>query len=726
MSLYPPSPKTVPADYTEPSTRYCWEVVLVLACLLLTLVLYLGLVAGSGWVFYKLVTSSWPRRVEALYVFMRVLGVFCSGFLFLYLLKGLFKHQGRPMEGLVEITDKDQPEVFSFLRKLCEETGAPFPHRIYVSHEVNACVFYSSSILSLIFPERKNLLIGLGLVNALNLSELKALLAHELGHFSQSSMTVGSYVYVANKVLADVVYGRDFLDRSLDEMKTWDFPVGSCARIFSVVLGYLRMGMEAVFNGINRLNLSLLRQMEFNADRYSVKAAGSEVVGQLLGRCTYAGEVFQMLETSLWAGGDHKLYTKDVFAHLESANAALGRIKKDPLWGKRPEVLGAKEFIFKKRQEHRPEDVMWATHPADFDRERAAKDIYVPAETDERVAWLLFANPNELRQSVTARYYETVHEPDGDIALVEPAEFQRFLDDEYAETIFDQKYAGFYDGRYLAMKDLYSLPNSNLRGADEALDEIEGIHAELPAWTKAHRGRVEERERLLKMRSGERQTAEVCFEFRGEQRGPRDVDILLAQVDKELEEDRKILEKGDARIYFAYEFLAKEQGAGLRQDLEDRYKFQLAVQDMHDKTQGAQKIMQQALNFADKCGGEMSEQAFSYVVGGLQEAAGRLNEVLMTSSRFRIPALKNMPQGKFLSEFLDLDQLMTQLSLRVRSIEAKWIDALTERLGVLEDKLNRLHYKSLGALLGLQESIVAKWREKNPPKAEEMSAAGAP
>ncbi|MCI0642729.1 MAG: hypothetical protein L0Y72_15890 [Gemmataceae bacterium] len=55
----------------------------------------------------------------------------------------------------------------------------------------------------------------------------------------------------------------------------------------------------------------------------------------------------------------------------------------------------------------------------------------------------------------------------------------------------------------------------------------------------------------------------------------------------------------------------------------------------------------------------------------------------------------------------------------------KWIDALTERLGVLEDKLNRLHFKSLGALLGLQENIVAKWREKHPRQAEEVASASA-
>ena len=75
--------------------------------------------------------------------------------------------------------------------------------------DVNAAVFYNESLLSLFLPASKNLVIGLGLVNRLNLSEFKAVLAHEFGHFSQSSMKLGTYVYTANRILADIVYARD-------------------------------------------------------------------------------------------------------------------------------------------------------------------------------------------------------------------------------------------------------------------------------------------------------------------------------------------------------------------------------------------------------------------------------------------------------------------------------------------------------------------------------------
>ena len=69
------------------------------------------------------------------------------------------------------------------------------PHRVFLTPDVNAAVFYRESLLSLLLPTSKNLVIGLGLVNQLNLSEFKAVLAHEFGHFSQNSMKLGRRSY---------------------------------------------------------------------------------------------------------------------------------------------------------------------------------------------------------------------------------------------------------------------------------------------------------------------------------------------------------------------------------------------------------------------------------------------------------------------------------------------------------------------------------------------------
>eukprot|EP01034_Spumella_vulgaris_P011947 gene11947-15198_t len=112
-------------------------------------------------------------------------------------------------ENLVEITAAEESELFAFIERINQETKSPKPKKIYLTDDVNAAVFYDSNFWSMFLPIRKNLMIGLGLVNTLNISEFKAVLAHEFGHFSQRSMKLGSYVYNANHILHDMLYNND-------------------------------------------------------------------------------------------------------------------------------------------------------------------------------------------------------------------------------------------------------------------------------------------------------------------------------------------------------------------------------------------------------------------------------------------------------------------------------------------------------------------------------------
>jgi Zn-dependent protease with chaperone function len=697
---YPPGPRDVPADFTEPSSRYETQVLLVLGSLFFTLLLYLALVALCGWGLYELIVLPWPRRVEMGHLLVRSLGLFCCGCMFLYLVKGLFKTQGGQRDDMIEITEAEQPDLFAFVRQLCADTGAPMPRRIFVSHEVNACVFYPSSLLSLIMPGRKSLLIGLGLVQALNLTELKTVLAHELGHFSQSSMALGSYVYVANRVLADIVYGRDFLDRSLSEMKSWDPRVAFFANIFAVLLGYLRLLFELIFKGINLLSLSLSRQMEFNADRFSVKVAGSDAVGQTLQRSVYADEVFAQLQSELWAAGDHQLYSNDIFAHFDGASAALGRHKKDPNWSARPSAIGPDEFLFQTDAQNDAPD-MWSTHPGNFERERHAKEVYLAADTDTRPAWLLFRQPEALREAVSRRFYEVIHHPKVPLTLTDAARVQEFLNEEYAETTYDEKYAGFYDNRYLELNDLHCLPTrANYVNADDAIGDIEAIQASMFDWAPTHRRRQEESERLGNLLGKQNPHAD----------GACDLEHQFKKLQEELESDRKVQTDGDARLYLAHQFLAKEIGCAA--EYEQRYQFHIHIQDLHQKVTDAIDIANEVLDDADASGGEMSEGAFGRTVGGLREAVSRFNEVAMSSSRFRIPKLKHISDGPFLNVFLGMNDFVHDLNAHGGCIEGAWIEDLLDRLAEVEDKLRRLHFKSLGGILALQESVVQRWRAK--------------
>ena len=142
-----------------------------------------------------------------------ILGIWClAGMFGLYLIKPLFSFKKNENPERVEVTQADCPELFAIIYDLADSVKCKRPKHVYLTTDVNACVFYDTSFWSIIFPVRKNLEIGLGLFEGTSTEELKSILAHEFGHFSQNSMKVGSTVYVTNSVLSDLIYGEDWWD----------------------------------------------------------------------------------------------------------------------------------------------------------------------------------------------------------------------------------------------------------------------------------------------------------------------------------------------------------------------------------------------------------------------------------------------------------------------------------------------------------------------------------
>ena len=338
---YPPNPPAVPPGLTTPPRSYRTQAVLVLLSLGLFLLVYLALIAGSLYASYKLfaVIGQLPAgkgRGSGYGVVMLVAGGLSCAAVALFLVKGFFKRNRSEDGPRLEVTVEEQPLLFAFLKKLTRDTAAPFPHRVYLAPDVNAAVFYHESLLSLIVPGRKNLLIGLGLVNRLDLAEFKAVLAHEFGHFAQSSMALGRYVYTANRAIADVVYGRDALDDFVARLKGWDFRIAVFAYVFSGILWVLRQALALLFRTITFANTSLSRQMEFNADRVAVSVAGSDAIVHALARLDLASEALGQACGELAQAADHNLYSTDVYYHQTQAAERIKRVKNEPSLGEVP------------------------------------------------------------------------------------------------------------------------------------------------------------------------------------------------------------------------------------------------------------------------------------------------------------------------------------------------------------------------------------------------------
>ena len=643
LSLYPASPADVPETLTQSSSQYRLRVFVVLASVVFFFTLYLGLLIGSAYLVYWGLTT--PLDIEpgrrggsnrGLLLIFRILLPITGGLMFLFLFKGLFKRQRALKSYDIEITEKDHPRVWDFIGRLCEETGAPLPARVFVNFEANACVCYDGSILNLFWPAPKHLKIGLGLINCINLTEFKALLAHEFGHMAQRSMKLGTYVYTSSRLMGDLVWGRDFFDDLLDSWCRLDIRISAVAWVFTFILWLLRQALGLLFKGIFFLDKALSRQMEFNADLVAVSVTGSDAPVHLLKKSGFAEETLNQAIQDIQAAADHHLYTRDLFFHQNHALPFLRRVRKEPRLGEIPDLPDdpkEETRVFDpKDDEYLPH--MWLTHPPNSQREENCKETYIRTAFDERSPWLLFDESTVLREKVTKKFYRVVMKIPKDVILLDAEEIQSFIDEEHAESTYDPKYHGVYDGRLILPGDLDTLAQESatqhatvaqLKAVQAGLYNVEVKHR-----IQLHNKRLEEFDLLTAVAHNHFRPKNDELDFRGETYDLKDAKKLLKKVEKDLDDDQKWLEQLDRNVFLTHYQMALrlspplEGGAGgvVAEDLFQRYRFHLGVQDIWKKLRAQEGSVAAALDFLQ--GKRRLEQ------GEFQEALGIFQQAHQT------------------------------------------------------------------------------------------------
>ena len=436
-TMYPAGPSDVPAAFTRPSASYRRHAWIAVGSLILFIALYLALTA-----WFVLIGVSELRKLASHGGFLQFLVGVSSLFLAVFMTKGLFFVKKSGESRGIELTRAGQPRLFAFLDRIADDAGAPRPHKVFVTARVNAAVFYDLSLVNLLFPSRKNLEIGLGLVNMLNLSELKAVLAHEFGHFAQRSMAVGRWVYTTQQIAAHIVARRDAFDRFLQGLSRFDFRIAWVGWLLGSVIWALRAVVDVAFRLVVIAQRALSREMEMQADLVSVSLAGSDALVNALHRLQMVDDAWERSLHFFRGEVGAKLPPHDVFAVHEAVAQRLSRIYNDPTYGIRPDIPaeGAAQFrVFNGELAQPPR--MWSTHPMNHEREHNAKRVYLAALIDERSGWLVFDDAEDLRERVTRELAgETEHPPATlDVTLER-------LDTQFGREHLKAHYRGIYLG----------------------------------------------------------------------------------------------------------------------------------------------------------------------------------------------------------------------------------------------------------------------------------------
>ncbi len=728
-NLYPPSPQGVPADLTKASGAYRFRLLVLMGSLTLFLLLYVALVIGTGYLAWYVLTqplmSGKSGRMEWNPIFNGLGGVACT-MLFLFLLKGLFKGRRADRSMLLELRREQHLELFDFIERLCEEVGAPRPRKVFVSPDVNAAVIYDLSLINLVVPLKKDLLIGLGLVNSINLTELKAVLAHEFGHFSQRSVGLQSYVYVSRQILHDIVYARDKWDDFLNWWCGIDLRISFPAWGLKGLVWVLRKGLTGIYRGINLLDLAMSRQMEFNADDVAVSAAGSDAIVNSLCRLDFANQALDQAAHDLHTAADHGLFSRDLFYHQTASAAWLRQTRKDPKLGLPPEqaedINAPPVQVFDPAKGDDGIPPMWRSHPPNHEREANAKRHYLRVPIDGRSPWLLFHDVDALKMEVSKRFYTLGLERREPYEPTDPDAVQKFIDAEHAETTYDPKYHGLYDDRFINPGDLPAVvpqvPNSEWPAENIAAFLREWPGADLEQKMKEYRDRQGEFNLLNGLNSGEYTLKAKTFKFREVDYTAADVKWLFEMVDKELEEDHKKFHAIDAKVFQAHLEAAKDMervmpdAAGCAENLLERYQFHLAVQDLLRTLIADDNRVSGLLKFLTSQGSQLQQADFQEVVNILREITESLANCVDKAEHLQCPALTNVAEGTSLRKLIwEKDADLPHMDSNPTTIRFDWIIDYLKKQNAAQNRVRRIHFKSLGKILTMQETIAKAWLE---------------
>ncbi|NBM15054.1 M48 family metalloprotease [Streptomyces sp. GC420] len=91
------------------------------------------------------------------------------------------------------VAEADEPALWAAVRELAERVGTRAPAEIVLTADVNAAVAEDARLLGLI-PGRRRLYLGVPLMQGLSEAQLRAVLAHELGHYSNADTRLAAII----------------------------------------------------------------------------------------------------------------------------------------------------------------------------------------------------------------------------------------------------------------------------------------------------------------------------------------------------------------------------------------------------------------------------------------------------------------------------------------------------------------------------------------------------
>ena len=311
----------------------------------------------------------------------------------LFMIKPIFARPAKSQRAR-SLTESGEPILFAFVERICDAVGAPLPKKINVDNEVNASAGFRRGFMSMLIGNDLVLTIGMPLVSGLSVQQLAGVLAHEFGHFSQGvGMRLTYLIRSISYWFARVVYERDEWDEWLTEStEGMDFRIAILFYAAQAMVFLTRKLLWVLMICGQAVAGFLLRQMEFDADRYEARLVGSE---------TFAATARRLTELNV--GNQGAGYAID-------QNMREGRLLDDlpKLTLMHTDQLSDETKRQIRERTEKAETGWLDTHPCDNERiESANREEAEGVFADSRPASVLFVHFEKICKNVTLDVYHS-------------------------------------------------------------------------------------------------------------------------------------------------------------------------------------------------------------------------------------------------------------------------------------------------------------------------------
>lgn len=150
------------------------------------------------------------------------------------------------------ITRDQHPRLFEELAKLAMQTGQELPHEVYLIPDVNAWVAQRGGTMGI--GSRRVMGLGVPLMRLLTVSEFRAVLAHEFGHFFGGDTALSPWIYKTRSAIASTLTQLNAIESVIVLPFNW------YAHLFL------------------RVTLAISRTQEYTADRLGAHIAGASAM----------------------------------------------------------------------------------------------------------------------------------------------------------------------------------------------------------------------------------------------------------------------------------------------------------------------------------------------------------------------------------------------------------------------------------------------------------------